>query len=145
MLSEAASRSRSAADVGCESIGGIVAAYDNTTTSKIYPRSCHSWPGRTHSAILLTADTSLNLQAIITVRGIAFFGLLAPVIAATDLCGFGTGFHSQTELDCSGPLFVHKIMHSEHDACISPEFMKKVILDSPEKFPVYISVCKSCV
>src|SRR6202043_495928 len=52
MLNEAASRSRSAADVGSESIGGILAAYDNTTTSKIHPGSRHSWPGRTHSAIL---------------------------------------------------------------------------------------------
>src|ERR1700726_720937 len=52
MLNEAAARSRSAADVGGESIGGIIAAYDNTTTSKIHPGSRHSWPGRTHSAIL---------------------------------------------------------------------------------------------
>ena len=51
-LNEAASRSRSAADVGGEFMGGILAAYDNTTTSKIHPGSRHSWPGRTHSAIL---------------------------------------------------------------------------------------------
>src|SRR5208282_5367979 len=47
MLNEAASRSRSAAHVGAKSIGGIIAAYDNTTTSEIHPRSCHSWPRRT--------------------------------------------------------------------------------------------------
>jgi hypothetical protein len=34
-LNEAASRSRSAAHVGGESIGGIIAAYDNTTTSRV--------------------------------------------------------------------------------------------------------------
>jgi hypothetical protein len=37
MLNEAAARSRSAADVGGEFVGGIMAAYDNTTTSKITP------------------------------------------------------------------------------------------------------------
>src|SRR5271165_857515 len=37
MLNEAAARSLSAADVGGESIGGIITAYDNTTTSKIHP------------------------------------------------------------------------------------------------------------
>ena len=35
-LNEAAARSRSAADVGGELVGGIIAAYDNTTTSKIH-------------------------------------------------------------------------------------------------------------
>ena len=39
MLNEAASRSRSAAHLGGESIGGIIAAYDNATTSEIHPRS----------------------------------------------------------------------------------------------------------
>ena len=43
-LNEAAARSREAADVGCESIGGVVAAYDNTTTNKIHSRFGHSWP-----------------------------------------------------------------------------------------------------
>src|SRR5260370_42197043 len=52
MLNEAAARSRSAADVGGEFGGGVIAAYDNATTSKIHPGSCHSRPGRTHSAII---------------------------------------------------------------------------------------------
>ena len=42
MLNEAASRSRSAADVGGEFMGGILAEYDNTTTSKIELARCNT-------------------------------------------------------------------------------------------------------
>jgi len=66
MLNEAAARSRSAADVGCECIGGIIAAYDNTiyeqNTSGILP-----FVAGQNALSNLTADTSLSLHAIITV------------------------------------------------------------------------------
>ena len=50
MLNEAATRSRSAGDVSGESMGGIVATYDNTTTSKIGDREK---PGATRVARLI--------------------------------------------------------------------------------------------
>jgi hypothetical protein len=49
-LNEAASRSLSAADVGGESIGGIIAAYDNTTTSKIHPLTIRGRAERTQQS-----------------------------------------------------------------------------------------------
>jgi hypothetical protein len=46
--------------------------------------------------------------------GLAFFGLLAPIIAALIHVSSELAFFS-TQLDCSGPLLVHGIMRSEHD------------------------------
>src|SRR6476646_7471911 len=71
MLNEAASRSRSAADVGGEFMGGILAAYDNTTTSKIHPGSRH-FAAAQNALSNLTAGTSLSLHAIITGRPNSF-------------------------------------------------------------------------
>jgi hypothetical protein len=71
MLNEAASRSRSAAHVGgVNPVGGIIAAYDNTTTSEIHPRSCEILPfvAAQNALSNVTADMSLSLHAIITVR-----------------------------------------------------------------------------
>jgi hypothetical protein len=51
-MNEAAMRSRSAAGVGGEAIGGIIAAYDYSTTRRIHPGSGHSWSGGTHSGSL---------------------------------------------------------------------------------------------
>jgi hypothetical protein len=68
MLNEAASRSRSAAHVGGESIGGIMAAYDNTTTAKyIRDLAIRGRAERTQQSYSRYVS-DLSLHAIITVR-----------------------------------------------------------------------------
>ena len=71
MLNEAAARSQPAADVGGESTGGIIAAYDKhrykQNTSGILP-----FVAGQNALSNVTADTSLSLHAIITVRQNSF-------------------------------------------------------------------------
>jgi hypothetical protein len=47
--------------------------------------------------------------------GLAFFGLLAPAIAALIHVGSELARSFSTQLDCSGPLFVHRICITKHD------------------------------